>query len=317
MSKPVFIVTGATGHIGNNIVRYLLKQGEQVKVLVRKIDQSLEGLTIAYAMHEEFDDRFLEQEINEHDIIIHCAAFIDLMNKKPLTTFRTNVGLTKRLLEIAKRKSNRFIYLSSVDVIPKHKRGLIKEPLQIDEKKSKSYYKTSKAIATNLVLKAIQEGLNGMVLYPAAVVGIHDYKPSAAGREILHVIRHQFLFSLHGGYNFIDVEDIAKAAYRGATSTICDHIILSAHEITIKGLYMAIERLTKKPKWIIPLPIIIVRLAILFSRKYSQMMITTIQENYHYDQQKMRDVLHIIPKPLDQTLKETIQWLDLHYPSQK
>jgi dihydroflavonol-4-reductase len=309
----MFIITGATGHIGNNVVRYLLKQGEQVKVLVRKMDESLQGLDIQYAIHQEFDDLFLDQEIHEQDVIIHCAAYIDLMNKKPLTTFRTNVGLTKRLVEIALRKKNRFIYLSSVDVIPKSKRGLIKEPLQIDEKKGKSYYKTSKAIATHFVLKSIQEGLNGMVLYPAAVVGIHDYKPSAAGREILHAVRHQFLFSLHGGYNFIDVEDVARAVYVAATSTVCDHIILSAHEITIKGLYMTLERLTKKPKWIIPLPIIIVRLAVLFSTKYSQMMISTIQENYHYDQQKMRDVLHIVPKPLDQTLYETIQWLNQHY----
>lgn len=310
----MYIVTGATGHIGNNVVRYLLHKGEDVKVLIRNMDRSLEGLNVKVAKHEHFDDSFLDQEIQENDIIIHCAAYIDLMNKKPLTTFRTNVGLTKRIVDLAKRKNNRFIYLSSVDVIPKHKRGLIQEPLKIDERVSKSYYKTSKAIATSYVLEAMHQGLNGVVLYPAAVVGIHDYKPSAAGREILHVMRHQFLFSIHGGYNFIDVEDISRAVYKAAQSSICDHIILSAHEMTIKGLYMAIERLTKKPKWIIPLPVFIVRLAVLFSRKYSQMMITTIQENYHYDQQKMRDVLHIVPKPLEKTLDETIHWLDQHYP---
>jgi nucleoside-diphosphate-sugar epimerase len=60
------------------------------------MDESLEGPNITYAIHQEFDDLFLDQEIEEHDIIIHCAAFIDLMNKRPLITFRTNVGLTKR-----------------------------------------------------------------------------------------------------------------------------------------------------------------------------------------------------------------------------
>src|SRR5690606_13426468 len=127
---------------------------------------------------------------------------IDLMNKHLMQTFRTNVGLTKRLIAIAKRKNCRFVYMSSVDVIPKSKRGWVSEPLFIDTKKRKSYYKASKEIATELVVNAMHEGLNGIILYPAAVIGIHDYKPSAAGRELLNITRHKVLFSLHGGYNF-------------------------------------------------------------------------------------------------------------------
>ncbi|MDY0294727.1 MAG: NAD-dependent epimerase/dehydratase family protein, partial [Acholeplasmataceae bacterium] len=180
----MYIVTGATGHIGNNVVRYLLSQNVNVRVLVRRSDESLEGLSIDKKISSSFDHDFLNAHINEHDIIIHCAAYIDLMNRDLMQTFRTNVQLTKRLIEVAKSKHCRFIYLSSVDVIPKQKRGLVKEPLVIDKTKNKSYYKTSKAVATNEVLRAIQHGLNGMVLYPSAVVGIHDYKPSAAGREI-------------------------------------------------------------------------------------------------------------------------------------
>ena len=41
-----FIITGATGHIGNNLVKKLIKLNKEVKVLVRKIDQSIKDLPI-------------------------------------------------------------------------------------------------------------------------------------------------------------------------------------------------------------------------------------------------------------------------------
>lgn len=313
MSNKMYVITGATGHIGNNILRYFISLGLDTHALVRKMDHSVENLHVKISMSQTFDDLFLDHAINEGDTIIHCAAYIDLMNKDLMQTFRTNVGLTKRLIAIAKRKNCRFVYMSSVDVIPKSKRGWVSEPLFIDTKKRKSYYKASKAIATELVLNAMHDGLNGIILYPAAVIGIHDYKPSAAGREILNVTRHKVLFSLHGGYNFIDVEDVAKSVYQAALSDVNDHIILSGHEITIRELYEKIESITKSPKWIIPLPIFLVRIAVLFIKSYSQMMISTIQENYHYNHTKMIECLKVTPTPLESTLKKTVDWLTSYH----
>jgi dihydroflavonol-4-reductase len=313
MSEPMYIVTGATGHIGNNVTRYLLNQNEDVRVLVRRIDRSLEGLSCDIRISQTFDDTFLDQAIHERDVIIHCAAYIDLMNQDIMNTFRTNLQLTKRLVQIAKQKNCRFVYISSVDVIAKEKRGHIKEPLTIDVDDHKSYYKSSKASATNYVIEHMKQGLNGIILYPSAVIGIHDYKPSAAGREILHAIRHRCLFSVRGGYNFIDVEDVSRAIYQASRINSIDHMILSGEDITIKELYMAIKKITGKKKLIFTLPTWLVRFAIIFSKKYSQMMITTIQENYHYDHTIMVNSLHVTPKPLEQTLRETITWLQQNY----
>ena len=119
MSDAMYVITGATGHIGNNVLRYLVSLDLPVHALIRKMDPSLQGLDIKISVSSNFDDAFLDSAISDGDIIIHCAAYIDLLNKHLMQTFRTNVGLTKHLLAIAKRKNCRFVYLSSVDVIPK------------------------------------------------------------------------------------------------------------------------------------------------------------------------------------------------------
>ena len=47
----MILVTGATGHIGNVLVRQLLERGEDVRVLVRpgKMPPALEGLNVEIA----------------------------------------------------------------------------------------------------------------------------------------------------------------------------------------------------------------------------------------------------------------------------
>lgn len=309
----MYIVTGATGHIGNNLVRYLLSQNKEVRVLARRYDDSLKDLSIEIKIGDIFSSTFIEESIHEGDIVIHCAGFIDLLNKEKYQSFRTNYQGTKRITDICLRKKNRFIYISSVDAIPKKKRGLVSEPLEIYPKKLKTYYAKSKALATNYVLKQIQLGLNAMILYPSAVIGIHDYKPSAAGREILNVVKHRIVFSLKGGYNFIDVLDVARAIYTASNIDLIDHIILSNTDRTIHQLYEAIENATHTNKFIIPIPSFIARLAVLFTPKYSQMMISAIKDNYQYNNEKMRK--HLLPKltPFDQTINDTVSWLINHY----
>jgi dihydroflavonol-4-reductase len=187
----------------------------------------------------------------------------------------------------------------------------------MNPKMMKSNYAISKALATEYVLDHMSKDLNGIILYPSAVIGINDFKPSAAGREILSVLRHKYVFALRGGYNFIDVRDVAESIYQAAISNKRDHIILSGYDKTIKELYHSIERASNTHKIIIPLPTLLVRIAVIFTPKYSQMMISTIQENYHYDNKKMRTYLLPNLIPFEKTMADTIQWLKDHHSTKK
>jgi len=313
----MIIVTGATGHIGNTVVRNLLFHDLEVKVLIRKMDDALKDLPIEIQIGDVFDDDFLDAHITSGDILIHSVGYIDLLNKDRLKSFRVNYWGTKKIVDICIEKKVRLVYISSVDAITKRKKGFVSEPERIEPKVMKSNYAISKALATEYVLEKMSQGLNAIILYPSAVIGINDFKPSAAGREILSVLRHKYVFALRGGYNFIDVRDVAEAIYQAAITNKKDHIILSGYDKTIKELYHSIERASNTHKIIIPLPTLLVRLAVIFTPKYSQMMISTIQENYHYDNHKMRTYLLPSLIPFEKTMADTIKWLNKNNPSKK
>jgi dihydroflavonol-4-reductase len=309
----MFIVTGATGHIGNTVVKHLLAHHLEVKVLIRKMDEALKDLPIDIHIGDVFDDVFLDAHISSDDIVIHSAGYIDLLNKDRLLSFRTNYWGTKKIVDICIEKKARLVYISSVDAITKSKKGFVSEPNKMNPKMMKSNYAISKALATEYVLDHMSNDLDAIILYPSAVIGTNDFKPSAAGKEILSVLKNRYVFALRGGYNFIDVRDVAEAIYQAAISKKRDHIILSGYDKTIKELYHSIERASNTHKIIIPLPTWLVRLAVIFTPKYSQMMISTIQENYHYDNEKMRKYLLPNLIPFEKTMADTVFWLTNHH----
>ncbi|MBE0700904.1 MAG: NAD-dependent epimerase/dehydratase family protein, partial [Acholeplasmataceae bacterium] len=305
----MYIVTGATGHIGNSIVRCLLQHHETVRVLVRRTDISLNQLFIDLKIGDLSNEAFLDENIQRGDILIHSAGFIDLFNSQKLQSFRTNYHMTKKIVEVCERKGVRLIYISSVDALPKQKKGKIQEPILLNPRNHKYYYAKSKALATQYIMDRIPFGLSATILYPSAVIGINDYKPSAVGQEVMSALNHRILFSIKGGYNFIDVRDVSLAIYRASKMTSCDHIILSGYDKTVTDLYKTIESVSKKKKRIIRIPTFLVRFIILFYKKYSQMMITIIQSNHNYDNRRMKEMLLPELISFEQTILDTIIWL--------
>ena len=43
-----YVVTGATGHIGNNLVKRLIGLNQKVRILTRRVDESIDNLQAEY-----------------------------------------------------------------------------------------------------------------------------------------------------------------------------------------------------------------------------------------------------------------------------
>ena len=144
-----YIITGATGHIGNNLVRKLISLNQEVKVLVRKIDRSIENLPIEYCVGNIFNEEFLNTHITSNDIVIHLAGIIDIKNKNKEQVYKINYEGANLIANIClNKKVKKYIFCSSVDALEMKKNEYIKEPEYIDIDKIEGNYGKSKALAT-------------------------------------------------------------------------------------------------------------------------------------------------------------------------
>ena len=107
MSAGITLVTGATGHLGANLVRRLLDQGEQVRVMMHseRDNGALDGLNVERVIADLRNAEAVSAAVRGCTRVYHCAALVSTINgnvahKRDL--FDTNVHGTIHILQAAK-----------------------------------------------------------------------------------------------------------------------------------------------------------------------------------------------------------------------
>lgn len=306
-----FIITGATGHIGNNLVKKLISLNKEVKVLVRKVDKSIENLPIKYAVGNVFDFDFLNNNITSEDIVIHLAGIIDIKNKNKEQVFKINYEGANLITNICLQKNvKKYIYCSSVDAIEMKKGSLVKEPDQINIDNIKGNYGKSKALATLYVKKIMKENpsFNASIVYPSAVIGPNDWKPSAIGKMIQDSIDKKMQFGIKGGYNFVDVDDVVDAIITLAESDFKDDYILSGEIVSVYKMYQLTNQAIGIKRRIPRLPMFLVWLGIPFVPYLSPIVFELLKTNPEYDCSKAIRDLNYQHTNFEKTIEKTVNW---------
>jgi len=306
----MIFVTGATGHIGNNLVRLLLEKNIEFTILQRKSGKALSDLDARTIEGDIFDPHFLAANVKPGDILVHMAALIDLSNKQTELSEQVNNLGTRSIVDFCFQNSVRLVYTSSVDVIYREKQQkIIQEPKQIRPELLKSTYAITKAKGTEYLFDKMKNaGMDAVILYPSAVIGVNDYKPSAAGNEIAKSLRRKLFFYIEGGYNFIDVRDCAKAILTCIEKPITGNYILSGYNCTLKEFYQRIAAFNDRKAMYLPIPAFFAKAFVFLIPRFSKVMIDAVLDNYHYDNSKMmRDLIPSLT-PFDTTVSDTIKW---------
>ena len=206
-------VTGASGHIGNNLCRELIKSGHQVKALVHTFDKSLTGLDVEKVTGNVLDKKVLNTLIEGADYVFHAAAVISIGVNSKEKIFQTNIEGTRNVIEACLNyKTKRLVHFSSIHALksgPADKLLDESGPLAGDEA---FYYSQSKASAELILLDACNHGLNSVILNPSSVIGPFDFVPSLVGQMILKIATGKLPFLIKGGYQWVDVRDVVDAA---------------------------------------------------------------------------------------------------------
>lgn len=109
-------VTGATGFVGTAAVHHLARAGWRVRILSRRMPQSvlMPGHAIEVVLGNVDDRASLERLVTGADAIVHCAGLTKALT--PIEFFNINEGGTIRLLEAAQKAAPgaRLVHISSL-----------------------------------------------------------------------------------------------------------------------------------------------------------------------------------------------------------
>ena len=306
-----YIITGATGHIGNNIARKLIDENKEVVLLVRRIDNSIKDLNAMFIKGDVFNYDFLCDNINEGDVVIHLAGVIDIKNNKKEETIKINYEGTKTIYNASLyKKVKRFIYFSTTDCIPFIEDEEIFEPKDIDPNLLVDNYSHSKALATKYIMDQRQINPNMMVniMYPSAVIGVNDYKPSSIGKVVLDIINNKMQFGIKGGYNFVDVDDIALAVSKLLNINNNEDYLLTGSYISIYNFYNVVNEVLNRKKHTLKIPTFLVYPFIPFIPYLSKFVIKTINQNPNFNNHKFINLLNQKTTDFKETVNKTVNF---------
>lgn len=248
-------VTGATGHVGNVLVKELYKQGYEVTSLVLPNDRNeyiIEPYTrIIYGNILDVDK--LKEVVKGYDVVFHLAGIVEIGTGKKRKLHRINVEGTKNMIEVCQTNQiKKLIYTSSVHAFEELPRGeVMNEPSEFNHRKVKGNYAKTKAIASDLVINQTDPHLETIILCPSGIIGPYDYLLSNTGQLFIDYLLGRLTAYVKGSYNFVDVRDVVdgiiEASKKGKDKNV---YLLTGNNIKVKELLDYISEITglKKSK---------------------------------------------------------------------
>jgi dihydroflavonol-4-reductase len=238
----MYLVTGATGHIGNVLVRKLLERGRVVRALVRPGHDPtpLEGLKVEIANGDVLDPGSLRAAMMDVEGVFHLAGMISILPGAHPALRRVNLEGTINVLEAAREiGAGRVVYVSSIHALGAASDiAVIDERLPFDPQNHLGEYDRSKALASLEAQSAAQTGQDVVLACPTGVVGPYDFRLSEIGGVVLGCVRRRpGGYVREGAYDFVDVRDVAEgliaAAERGRTG---ETYLFSGERVMVKEL---------------------------------------------------------------------------------
>lgn len=323
--RPLYIVTGANGHLGNTIVRQLRKKGEEIRGLVLPAETAEDQPGITYYKGDVRDPAGLEPLFagtqGRETIVIHTAGIIDISEKVSQTMYEVNVGGTRNMVELCKKHGvKRLVYVSSVHAIPeKNKLQVLEEVDHFSADQVVGGYAKTKAEATQLVLDAVKEGLDAVVVHPSGILGPFDSSRNHLVQMVSDYICGKLPACVSGGYDFVDVRDVAAgciaAAQKGKTG---ECYILSNRHYEVKEVLRMVKdveggrRLPVLPMWMAKAAAPV--MGLIAKRKktrplYTAYSLYTLHSNDRFSHDKATRDLNYHPRDLYQTIRDTVLWM--------
>lgn len=322
--KPLYIITGANGHLGNTIISLLLETDCEIRGLILPQETGSNLDRVYYIQGNICDQNSLRPLFDQTDgrdvYVIHTAGLISIQPHISRQLYQVNVIGTKNMLELSKEYHvKKFLYTSSVHALPiSNQLSIIKEVHHFSSTMVEGGYAKSKAEASQAVLDASKDGLCTIITHPSGIIGPNGNTSNHLVQMLMDDIQGKLPACIRGGYDFVDVRDVAKGCLLALQYGRCGECyILSNRYYEIKDVLAMIHQIAGKhtlptlPMWMAKLasPIMCQYARLKHQRPlYTPYTLMTLQSNARFSHDKASKELGYYPRDLYETMKDTIAW---------
>jgi dihydroflavonol-4-reductase len=320
----MILVTGASGHVGNVLVRQLVQRGEQVRALILPGEDccSLDGFPIEKVQGNVLEPETLCAAFQGVDVVYHLAAIIAILPGQEALMRQVNIEGTRNVIDaVLAAGVRRLVYTSSIHALQRPPQGVtIDETLHFDVSNPAGEYDRTKAEASLEVLKAAAErGLDAVILCPTGVIGPYDFRRSEMGEVIRDWMVRKVSILVEGFFNFVDVRDVASghilAGEKGRRGAA---YILGGERVSLEWMWQIVRKVAGIPARVIKVPMPLAMIATLFTPLYYQLAqstprftsyaLETVQSNSLISHARAARELGYQPRALAETLADTVRW---------
>jgi dihydroflavonol-4-reductase len=318
------IVTGATGHIGNVLVRELVARSNTVRALIMPNDDlhPLEGVDTQIVYGDVTDLQSLEKAFAGAETVFHLAGIVTIMPRMRKVLEQVNVNGMRNVISACRTTGvRRLVYTSSIHAIAEPPHGtVIDESCKFDPDHVLGDYAWSKALATLILLDEVKKGgLDAVVCCPTGIIGPWDFAMSNIGQLIMDFASGQLKSYVKGAYDFVDVRDVANglilAAEKGQSGR---HYIFSGAQVQVPELMQELATDTGYPAPTYEIPHGIARAAGVLASVYYRLLrrkavftaysIDVLRSNSQVSSARSRKELGFTIRPWQESIKDHVRW---------
>jgi len=251
------VVTGATGHIGANLIPALLERGRQVRAVIHRTKPAFDDPNLEVVTGDIGDVDSLCRAFDGADVVYHLAAAISLSKKDWPLVEKVNVAGTRNVVEACLRSGvRRLVAFSSIHAISDEAEvEQINESCVLNDSGCPHAYDRSKASAEREMLRGRERGLDTIIISPTGVIGPYDYAPSFMGQALIMMAESRLPALVTGGFNWVDVRDVVAGAIAAEEKSISGQkYLLSGHWVSMAAIALSVSKIagSKVPSFIIP-----------------------------------------------------------------
>jgi dihydroflavonol-4-reductase len=313
-------VTGATGFVGGHVARSLLERGDEVRVTFRDQERlaRLDELDVEAVKGDVLDRAALRRAFRACDVVFHAAGFVGARPQDAV--WQVNALSPRLAVEAAAAEDvGRLVLTSTVAAIGNAPHGEAADETHLYRSvgRGAAYGDAKHEGEAEALAAGARTGIDVVVVNPSYVLGVpvdRSHPGETSTRTVANYLLGRLPAVVDGATNIVDVEDVATghllAAEKGQPG---ERYILGGYNLSWVELIERLAELSGVRHPILVLPREVEGLAraqvdLGIPSPVAPDAFVMMAQNWRYSSRKARRELGYKARPLEATLRTTIEW---------